>query len=347
MDPNGDSGEYVSSRYNFYVPIGDATLLYNASTAAILRLDGPDAAELASALCIGIFEVATGDLPAGLMEHLTGGGFLLPSGTDEVAEIRQRYWSARRRTPMVVTLTTTMDCNLACYYCYEARSGAALGARDVPAIVAWTRERLCASPEDGLHVDWYGGEPLLNAEFIEVASEALQGLCRSLAAPYSASIISNGTAWPSDAAEFVRRHRIRQIQISFDGLRENHDRRRRYRGVESNSGDSSFDAAATLVDRLLDHARVDLRLNLDRRNLGDLLPFVEFARERGWFSRRYPAVIQPARLAAFSERSAFMRGFELNVEEYDRAREDLRLAATNVRIEIGRASCRERVYVLV
>ena len=218
-----------------------------------------------------------------------------------------------------------MNCNLACYYCYESRSGERLRGSDVKAIVSWVAERLTAAPDSGLHVDWYGGEPLLNSDFIESSSKALQQLCASLAAPYSASIITNGTVWPEDCGAFIERHKIRQVQVSFDGLRDNHNKRRRYRpNVRQDPTASAFDLTVALVDRLLDHCRVDIRINLDRENQTDLEPFVEFARGRGWFARGFPAVIQPARLASFGERSSVMRGVEVGVTEFDLVREKLR-----------------------
>jgi uncharacterized protein len=240
---------------------------------------------------------------------------------------------------MVVTLTTTMNCNLGCYYCYESRSGDRLTGSDVLGIITWVADRLVIAPRDGLHVDWYGGEPLLNQEFIESASAALQALCTKLQAPYSASVISNGTAWPDDVEAFVQRHRIRQVQVSLDGLQPNHDKRRRYRtGYRPGPTASSFELATALVDRLLNHTRVDIRLNLDRENQIDLQPFVEFARTRGWFDRKFQAVIQPARLAFFSQRSSFMRKVEMSVVEYDRLRKDLRdHAGCDVRIEESEA----------
>jgi uncharacterized protein len=214
-----------------------------------------------------------------------------------------------------------MDCNLGCYYCYEERTVDRLELKDVASIVALVRDKLERSGKRSLHVDWYGGEPLMNIDFIEAASMALQVLCRQQEVAYVASIISNGTCWPSEVAGFIDRHSIRQVQISFDGLRDNHNRRRRYRkGYGPDADASSFDRAVDLVDKLLDHVRVDLRINIDRGNQGDVIPFIKFARSRGWFSRPFPAVIQPARLSSYSEHSAFMRESELTLEEYDNLR---------------------------
>lgn len=317
----------VSSRYNFSVPINDGALLYNANTGAILQLRGKDAVELATALSSGVVEVGGGEFPESLHCQLLDGGFLVPSGTDEVALIRERFKQARGEAPVVITLTTTMDCNLGCYYCYESRSEESLKLTDIEGIVNLAREKLLKRSKQALHIDWYGGEPLLNLSFIEEASKALQSFCSQNQARYSASVISNGTRWPNNVQDFIASNSIRQVQISFDGLRENHDRRRHYRDKTANREVSSFDRAVALVDSLLEHVRVDIRINIDRWNQNDLLPFVEFARARGWFNRKHRAVIQPARLASYSSRSSFMRNTELSLDAYDALRAAVRAKA--------------------
>lgn len=235
------------------------------------------------------------------------GAVLIQNHFDELQAIRERYWRARGETPVVLTITTTMDCNLGCYYCYEQRSGNALKSTDVAAIVDLARSLVIGSGRHSLHVDWYGGEPLLNQEFLEAASRELQAYCSREGVSYVASIISNGSLWPGDAEAFVARNRIRQVQISFDGLQANHDKRPRYRRDHGGARASSFAEAVKLVDKLVRCVRVDLRFNIDRANSRDLVPFIHFARDRGWFDAAFPAVFQPARLASYSEASGFMR----------------------------------------
>lgn len=315
-----------NSRYNFAIPTLDGTLLYNARTGSVLLLQGQDTREFVEVLCGEKVVFPTDVLPHEVVTKLIAGGFLVPIDWDERQAIQDKYHQARRDTPIVLTITTTMNCNLGCYYCYEERSPHQLTFSDIDAIVALTRERLSRSNKSNLHVDWYGGEPLLNLDFIEATSLALQKLCEELRVRYAASIISNGTCWPDDVATFIRRHRIQQTQISLDGLQAHHDRRRHYRvGYAPGENASSFEQIVALIDKLLDVVRVDIRFNIDRNNAEDVEPFIAFARSRGWFDRAYPAVIQPARLAAFSDRSAFMRKWELSIDEYDVIREKVRV----------------------
>jgi uncharacterized protein len=321
------------SRYNFAVHGSDGRVaIFNASAGAICRLMGRDAEELSRCLLDPAQRFSPDDFEDELRRTLVRGSFVVPIEADELGQIRDRYWRARGETPVVLTITTTMNCNLGCYYCYEERSGDQLQLDDVSAIVELAKRSVETSKKHSLHVDWYGGEPLLNLDLIEAASSALQALCIALSISYSSSIISNGTEWPHDVENFIDRHRVRQVQISFDGLHKNHNKRRRYRtGFRP---DDSFARAVQLIDRLVQCVRVDLRFNVDKGNKDDLIPFIAFARERRWFDAPYPAVLQPARLASYSETSSFMRPHELALEEFDALRAAARAAINDdARIE--------------
>lgn len=338
------SRTWATSRYSFAIPLVDKDevsvsiedlvdrpgiregkfLLYSTRTGAVVHLEGQSSLTLASTLTHSKELIDGKDFSYSLLSDLVKGGFLIPPSFDERREVQNRFWFARETTPMVVTITTTMDCNLGCYYCYEERSAEALSGLDIESIVSATRQRLVDSGKKSLHVDWYGGEPLLNLDFLAPASFALQNLCIQLGVSYNSSVISNGTCWPNDVGAFIREHRIRQVQLSFDGLKHNHDKRRRYRS--GSKEESSFEVLCVLIEELLDHVRVDLRLNVDRGNESDIEGLVEMIQNRGWHERRYAAVVQPARLASFSDHSSFMRKSELTVDEFETVRKRVRIA---------------------
>ena len=316
---------FRTSRYTFEIPAEDGALLYNANTGAVLKVTGRNAHTIATQVSGRPRTVRVQNLPEQTVTDLLECGMLVPMDLDELNQIRERFRQARADSPIVITITTTMDCNLGCYYCYEQRSSATLAAHDIDSIVRLADDRLRESGKQALHVDWYGGEPLLNVEFLEAASRALQELCARTGVYYSASVISNGTCWPADVERFVTSNRIGQVQISFDGLEGAHNKRRRYRkGRAPFEKASSFNQAVELVDKLLDHVRVDVRFNMDRGNAGDLPGFLSMMQERGWFNRRFPAVVQPARLSAYSERSSFMQRTQLSADAYEDLRAEVR-----------------------
>ena len=315
----------LPSRYNFVVPFLEDTIVFNAFSGALVVLRGADGRKVGAAL-VGEGKFSIGDLSPKLARLFFASGFVTLDDKAQFEEIRARFAHARRSTPMVLTITTTLDCNLGCYYCYQDRSPKQLGYLDVKEIVRETKAKLIESGRKRLHVDWYGGEPLSNPVFIEECSLALQRVCRALRVHYQASIISNGTLWPDDVGAFIQRHAISQVQISFDGMRSRHDKVRRFRHqAERQAKRSSFNLAANLVDHLADFTRVDARFNLDRGNVVDLLDFVREAKRRNWFDKPFPVVIQPARVGDYSERSGFLKSHKLSLDQFDKIRADLRL----------------------
>lgn len=316
--------QFRPSHFNFVFPVREGELLYNTYSGAAILLAGSDVADLAATLVDSRQHVDLECLPESVFSDLLDGGFLAPLQADEVKGIRDRYWTARRKTPMVLTITTTMDCNLGCYYCYEERSTAKLESGDVPTLVEFARARLRTNSRSRLHVSWYGGEPLLNATFMETASLALQEMCMRENVEYVASIISNGTRWPVNVGEFVALHQLKQTQISFDGMQRHHDKRRRYRSKAVAKSVSSFEVICSLVDKLVHHTNVDIRFNLDSTNKGDLIPFFEFAGKRGWLSAPFPATIQIARVSAYTDHAKFIRKVEISDREFDELRAGVR-----------------------
>ncbi|WP_369386206.1 radical SAM protein [Streptomyces sp. CG1] len=298
------------------MPLTEGYALFNSSTGSVMKFDGPHAQEV-SALLSGNRRLVNPDaFGEQLTVQLRRNGFLVDPEFDEVAEVRERYWTARGNAPVVLLVTTTMDCNLGCYYCYESRSSDALRLDDADMLVDIATQRL-GKHKRSLHVDWYGGEPLMNIDALERGSIALQEYCRREGITYHASVVSNGTRWPGDPASFIGRHKIREVQISFDGMKDNHDRRRRYRqGYRTADDHSSFDQAVALVDVLVQHTRVDIRFNADHGNSGDLMAFIELATARGWFDSPFRCVLAVAKLSGYSDRSAFLRPHELNTEEF-------------------------------
>ena len=58
--------------------------------------------------------VDTESFPDILLADLLGGSFLVPASLDELQAVHDRFWEARGETPLALTLTTTLDCNLGC-----------------------------------------------------------------------------------------------------------------------------------------------------------------------------------------------------------------------------------------
>ena len=68
-----------------------------------------------------------------------------------------------------------------------------------------------------LHITWFGGEPLMNAEVIWNLTPRLRGLAESCGAEYSADIFTNGSLLTQETAQTLFRHHARVV-LKFNSL---------------------------------------------------------------------------------------------------------------------------------
>jgi len=121
-----------------------------------------------------------------------------------------------------------------------------------------------------LAVVWYGGEPLLNFPSIKRLSEEFL----NLGIDYSAKMVCNGYLLTPDIAKEIERLHIRNIQITLDGVREIHNKRRPLLG-----GQATFDVIVANLKNLLavnKTVTIDIRSNIDRRNMEEYHEFYKW-----------------------------------------------------------------------
>ena len=197
--------------------------------------------------------------------HLTAQGDL----TDAAARFLTERGLRKARTCRVYQLTvlTSTDCNLGCGYCFQNTGQDPKGGSRPPRIeharltsetigtaLDFTGARMAEGGFEHLSITLFGGEPLLNPRG-----------CRELlarAADYGlvgAGMISNGTLLTPRVAAQLAELGLRDVQITFDGDREQHDAVRVQR-----SGGGTFDTIVNNIALVSQAApiRWNLRINL-------------------------------------------------------------------------------------
>jgi uncharacterized protein len=180
-------------------------------------------------------------------------------------------------------LLPTEACNFRCVYCYETFRQKQMR----PGVVAGVKrllDRRTASLTR-LTLSWFGGEPLLAAGVIEEIMSHVQALgAAHLSLAVTSDITTNAFLLSAERAGRLLDLGVTDYQISLDGPREWHDRKRVRPG-----GRGTFDRiwANLLALRGLKRSyHVMLRLHLDRENEAAMPALLdELAREFAGDSR--------------------------------------------------------------
>lgn len=312
---------YKPSYYNHLFAYRGGILLFNAATGALLYLPENTYVQvqpMLSGTASHDVDCYDGTPLKALLGQLQRGRFLIDAETNELEYLRRRAQLHKEIAPLTLTVATTMDCNLACYYCFEDKYKSYMSKDICDLIAQYVAEQIEKQRLRRVYVDLFGGEPMLNSDCIEYLSAKLVPLCDGLNVKYHAMITSNGTCWPenpSDILNFAQKNRIHHAQFTFDGLSGNHNKRRRY--ANPREGASSFDVLSRTVSALVGEINIRLRLNCDRGNIKDLYRMVDFFVDCGWLypgSKLFP---YPARISAVTETCDFLQGHEVDDTEFN------------------------------
>ncbi len=167
------------------------------------------------------------------------------------------------------------SCNFSCSYCYQADFRIKDTGLDKDIIDAFFMHVDEDFAERRRYITLFGGEPLLpgkpHMNLIKYIIECAVGRNTDVA------VVTNGYH-VIDYIDIFRLARLREIQVTLDGTRVVHDRRRTLK-----NGKGTFDRIAEGVDMLLENnIPVNLRMVVDRDNIENLPALAQFAIDRGW-----------------------------------------------------------------
>lgn len=153
---------------------------------------------------------------------------------------------------MTGLICCTLDCNLACSYCYEGNGE----KKEYPRLDIINQEFLCGIEKIEKFIDelyeyngnglttiiWHGGEPTLIDS--KVLDKIMENQHQKGHDNIRWSMQSNGTLLTDDYVEVLRKHNV-SIGISLDGLKEQHDKFRKFK-----NGKPTFDIIINNIKKL-------------------------------------------------------------------------------------------------
>ena len=174
-------------------------------------------------------------------EVLLEDGFLVESRAHDDEQLRAHLDTAREGVPstLFVTLMPTLQCNLACNYCFQ-KEHPAFGKMSSPtedATLEWILRVIDERGLSRLHVHYFGGEPTTRKDFCLRTAEVLSASMKARGGAFDWQMTTNGVLLDLDFALRMERFGHGGYKITLDGDKETHDRERVYR-----DGRGSFDA---------------------------------------------------------------------------------------------------------
>ena len=267
-----------TSKFTKYFPIDENKWgIYNSYSASIIEISE----KYYQALKANNFsEIEKEDL-----DELVNLNILTESDDALVNKLKFELFKSRYDTDnMHLTITPTYFCNFNCPYCYEeSRPKVFMSDETEQNLIQFVTNR---KPET-LDVTWYGGEALLAFDRICSITHRFQKLVKH----YHASIVTNGYLMDRDKILKFKELGIDEIQITFDGTKEIHDKTRILR-----NGNGTFDKIVQNLETLFsitNEIRVAIRSNIDLNNKDHFYQLNNFISEH--FKNKnifvYPAMV--------------------------------------------------------
>lgn len=202
-----------------------------------------------------------------------------------------------------ITVTPSMECNAKCFYCYE--EGVKYGAmrkEDCTRMIRFLNTLDCSQ---GIDLTWFGGEPLMNQEWMDYFSECLD----KSGINFTAFMITNGSKIQDDIIDkMVHKWKIKNIQITLDGCFEEYALRKAYIDQDETI---YYKILRTIGKLARANITVLIRMNIDRNNRDSILNAVADIAELYKNNNRikcYPAFLSGSEKPLFeSEKIEFIK----------------------------------------
>jgi len=214
-------------------------------------------------------------------------GVLVESCSAEREEMRATFDTINAQSRRFeVTAVLTLECNLACPYCFEDpfRGRFVMSAETADLLVRRLNERMAVGLD--VLVDFYGGEALMRLDLLRGIATRLKDAAAEHGVAFTFNIFSNGVLLTRSVVEELLPLGLQAVRTTLDGPPDIHDIQRPFV-----SGKGSFDVIMKNMVAVQDIVDLDVGGNYTRDNYRRFPELLDIMLEAG---------IDPARLKAIS-----------------------------------------------
>ena len=219
-----------------------------------------------------------GDLSPSDENTLTELGFLVLDTNEEKEEMLGFIDGINeKKNRLNVVVVMNLDCNLDCRYCYEGgMKGKFYMSSGIANLLIDFIERNYISNGKAVHLDFYGGEPLLSFELIKDISKRLKSSAEENGLSYTFGLVTNGTLLTGKIAADLASLGLNSAKVTIDGPKENHDRFRPFK-----TGSGSFDTIIRNIKETCSLIDIQIGGNYTRENYRDFPRLLNYLPEEG------------------------------------------------------------------
>lgn len=256
-----------TSRYNYFLADEDAFLAVNLVSEGVLRLD-QEHFELVKHVLKSPESASRGEARR-VRDTLEEQGFLVDADIDERKFLQLRFQIARDGSDALgISILPTMRCNFRCPYCYETHDSVDMSDSVLTSISTFVREELPS--KNALVIAWFGGEPLLREDVVLRLNSEFKALCEKTGKRFTSHITTNGYLLRRDLAKQLAETDVKFAQITIDGPKSSHDKRRFLE-----NGEGSYDVVIQNTLAAANYMQVHVRVNIDKENAGCVLDLLD------------------------------------------------------------------------
>lgn len=226
-------------------------ILYSTRTAALISIKN------------SIFErMKNNELSESEKKHLKKMGFLVRSRNKEKEDMLGLLDLANRvRGFSFVVVALNMNCNLDCSYCFEGKLKGKHYMSPKTADRAVRLFSLFLQRKKPIHLQFYGGEPLLSPGLLKSIAGRLKKEAGKNSTKFDFSFITNGTLMTKETVMELIPFGLRRAMVTIDGPKDIHNQYRSYK-----NGKGSFDRIIKNIRETCDLIRVSINGNFTEKN---------------------------------------------------------------------------------
>lgn len=230
-----------------------------------------------------------------LFDKMCDYGYLIDYETNEKLNRSVLYMENLMSNRLELVIHTTKDCNFRCTYCALEFSEKSMSTDIQEAIVLFIRKNI--NRYSGVHISWFGGEPLLDMSVIENIAKPVIDICERARKTFSSNITTNGFLLSAKNIQILLQCKVTKILVTIDGIKDTHNQTR-----IMNNGVKTFDRIIKNLEYIRDNIKtrtlqVIIRCNLtvSMTSHDYLREYYKFYDDKFGLDNRFQLFVRPVR----------------------------------------------------